>query len=250
MASLAKQAPTEDQSLCEGCGYILQGLPADANCPECGKPVRESIDPLLRRPPLFEQDPGPWTFLITSLQILIGPSRFFSHFTTRTDHPAAFWFGFIWRAIASLLFALVARTHMGWVSSRTTLVLPPMIGYWTFLAYGLFAAFALPMVFLFLTGISWMAARLTTWEAAYRGLRLPLVAVRRALRYHAVHLLPVALVALATVEGYAALSRAGIVTQVHDLWYLYTLCGEVLIAAAYLFFSYWAAMRNILFANK
>ncbi|GEM_PF-1064011 len=250
MASLAKQAPTEDQDLCEGCGYILQGLPADTNCPECGKPVRESIDPMLRRPPLFEQHPGPWTFLLTSQEVLFRPSRFFSHFTTRTDHPAAFWFGLIWRAIAAALLAEVARTHMVWINSRMTITLPPQISHWAIIAYATFAVFAVPLVFLFLTGTSWIAARLTTWEATYRGLRLPLLAVRRALRYHAIHMLPVALVALVTVEGYAALSRTGIVTRVHDLWYLYTLCGEVLIAAAYLFFSYWAAMRNILFANK
>ena len=249
MASLAKQAPTEDQSLCEGCGYILQGLPADANCPECGKPVRESVDPLLRHAPLFEQHPGPWTFLLTSLEILFRPSRFFSHFTTRTDHPAAFWFGLIWRAIAAVLLACVVQ-HMVWINSRTTLALPLMVMHWAFLAYALFALFALPVVFVFLTVISWIAAWLTTWEATYRGLPLPLVAVRRALHYHAIHLLPVALVALATVEGYAALGQAGILTRVHDVWYLYTLCGEVLISAAYLFFSYWAAMRNILFANK
>lgn len=199
MASLAKQAPTEDQSLCEGCGYILQGLPADTNCPECGKPVRQSLDPLLRQPPLFEQQPGPWTFFLTSLEVLFRPSRFFSHFTTRSDHPSAFWFGLIWRAIASFLFAWVARAHMDWVNSRTTLVFTPMVMHWTFLAYALFAAFAVPVVFVFLTGVSWIAGWLTTWEAAYRGLRLPLLAVRRALNYHAVHLLPVALVALATV---------------------------------------------------
>lgn len=250
MASLAKQAPTEDQSLCEGCGYILQGLPADTNCPECGKPLRESVDPLLRQPPLFEQHPGPWTFLVTSWEVLVRPSRFFAHLTTRADHPAAFWFGLIWRAITALLLAWVAHTHMNWINSRTTFALPLMVMHWAFLTYALFALFALPVVFVFLTVISWIAAWLTTWEATYRGLRLPLVAVRRALCYHAVHLLPVALVALVTVEGYAALSRAGIFARMHDLWYLYTLCGEVLVSAAYLFFSYWAAMRNILFANK
>lgn len=250
MASLAKQAPTEDQDLCEGCGYILQGLPADANCPECGKPVRESIDPMLRHASFFEQHPGPWTFALTSLDVLLRPSRFFSHFTTRTDHPAAFWFGLIWRAITATMLAEVARTHMLWINARMTLTLPPLISRWAIIAYATFAVFAVPLVFLFLTGTSWIAARLTAWEASYRGLRLPLLAVRRALRYHAIHLLPVALVALVTVDGYAALTRASILTRAHDLWYLYTLCGEVLISAAYLFLSYWAAMRNILFANK
>lgn len=250
MASQAKQAPTNDQSLCERCGYILQGLPADANCPECGKPVRESTDPLLRRRPLFEQRPGPWTFLATSLEVLCRPSWFFAHLITRDDHPASFWFGLIWRAMASVVLALTARAHMVWIDARTTIVLPPAVAQYAILAYAAFAVFTVPAVFLFLTGVSWIAAKLTTWEATYRGLRLPLLAVRRALRYHAVHLLPVALLALCTVEGYAALSRAGVFSRSNDMAYLYTLCAEVVVGAIYLFFTYWAAMRNILFANK
>ena len=36
--------PAESDILCEGCGYTLNGLPEDGRCPECGKPVAESID--------------------------------------------------------------------------------------------------------------------------------------------------------------------------------------------------------------
>lgn len=29
--------------LCERCGYVIEGLPADGACPECGKPIAESL---------------------------------------------------------------------------------------------------------------------------------------------------------------------------------------------------------------
>lgn len=29
--------------LCEKCGYVIEGLDTDGNCPECGKPIAESI---------------------------------------------------------------------------------------------------------------------------------------------------------------------------------------------------------------
>jgi hypothetical protein len=32
-------------------------------------------------------------------------------------------------------------------------------------------------------------------------------------------------------------------------YYLYTLCAEVVLAAVYLFKTYWTAMRNMMYAN-
>jgi hypothetical protein len=34
------------------------------------------------------------------------------------------------------------------------------------------------------------------------------------------------------------------------VFYLYTLSGEVILAAIYLFWTYWIAMRNIMYANR
>jgi hypothetical protein len=37
--------PTPDEYvlLCERCGYIIEGLPTESTCPECGKPIAESL---------------------------------------------------------------------------------------------------------------------------------------------------------------------------------------------------------------
>jgi hypothetical protein len=102
-----------------------------------------------------------------------------------------------------------------------------------------------------LTGITYLAARLTTWEATFRGLRLPLAVVLRAMDYHAAHYLPVAMVAAATVLGYAAwLWKRPNIAGLYGIMYLYVLCGEVVVCALYLFRTYWAAMRNLMYANR
>src|SRR5688500_19760425 len=54
--------------------------------------------------------------------------------------------------------------------------------------YGAMVAFAFPLAWFlawaFLTLTTRLAARLSAWESAYRGLRLPLPVVTRALHYH------------------------------------------------------------------
>lgn len=245
MASTAKHVPEEHQPLCEGCGYILEGLPADTRCPECGKPVLESVDPDARWVPIWEQHPGPISFVLTSVQVLFRPSHFYRHFATRHRTVWSKVFAWLWLACCSLLFSLAGAGHMIWLEARPASSLAP-VPRWLVVAYVLLKVFALPAVFFGLLAITRIAARLTAWEAAYRGLRLPLYVVQRGLDYHAAHLLPVALVAALTVNG----ARLGLWPRIPDLAYLWTLSGEVIVCAAYLFFTYWACMRNMLFANK
>ncbi|MEA2735292.1 MAG: hypothetical protein QOE14_1743, partial [Humisphaera sp.] len=97
---------------------------------------------------------------------------------------------------------------------------------------------------------TWAATKLTAWEAAYRGLRLPLGVVRRGMAYHAAHYLPVALLTLATIGSYYVLLRSGRLSYGTLTTYLYVLCGEVVVAAAYLFHTYWIGMRNMMYANR
>src|SRR2546430_16884981 len=54
MASSAAAMPDERSTLCEGCGYTLDGLPDESNCPECGRPISESTSLERRRLPEWE----------------------------------------------------------------------------------------------------------------------------------------------------------------------------------------------------
>ncbi len=94
-----------------------------------------------------------------------------------------------------------------------------------------------------------LASRLTAWEAAYRGLRLPRPVVQRALHYHSAHYLPVALLAFLTVVGHQALIHRDLGIDRFAFRYLYILCAEVILAAGYLFSTYWTGMRNLMYAN-
>jgi hypothetical protein len=233
-------APTD--VLCENCGYVLNGLPPDSRCPECGRPAAES-DPALRGPTAWERPRtagAAAAFLTTSAAVLFRPTRFYRTLATRTDTPRATVFAQLYWVLASLLFGLAACAHATWFifsDPRTPLRPLTWVGLST-LVYG----------FLILT--TRLAAWLTNWEATYRGYRLTLPVVRRGLLYHAVHYAPVALVAALTVVGYGSLVRRGLLNPVESTTtYLYVLSGEVVAAAAYLFMTYWTAMRNMMFAN-
>jgi hypothetical protein len=111
---------------------------------------------------------------------------------------------------------------------------------------------ALPLFsYLALSATIRIAARLTTWEATYRGYRLPHGVVLRALYFHSAHVLPVAVAAFATCAGYHALLVYWLPTNTtSEPTYLYILCGEVIVAAGYLFNTYWIGMRNWMYANR
>lgn len=60
--------------LCEKCGYVIEGLDTNGNCPECGKPIAESL-PERRVGTPWQQSPGVGSLLRTWWMTLRHPLR-------------------------------------------------------------------------------------------------------------------------------------------------------------------------------
>jgi hypothetical protein len=238
--------PAETDILCEHCGQSLTGLSDDAACPKCGRPIADSTVNNHRELPAWEADPEPgWgSFLLTTVQIIFTPKRFFRRLRTRPG-PAGYDAEFAkrHRIIAALIFGAAVLTHLNWMTRGR-------VFRHEFLIVAVYYLSAVGAVGLFLAITTWAATGLTRWEGTYRGYRVPFDVVRRVMNYHAAQLLPVAVVAAVTVIGYRYGVRLGFIPRGVDVEYLYVLCGEVVVAAFHLFRTYWIAMRNVLYANR
>jgi hypothetical protein len=242
MARVAPSIPSETDLLCESCGYTLNGLPSDARCPECGTPVVESVKDG-RRPSAWEQARGSasmMAFIKTFFDVLLRPTTFFRQLSVRGPIGRAYAFAWITLIVIAIAFAWNAVGHWmlvaGW---RSNLFLIGNMGFSATIVL-------LPLLTSF-------AAKLTHWEASYRGLRLPLDTVRKCMYYHYVHYIPVALLIAVTTVLFLMANDNRISFIPRDqagVLYLYTLAAEVVLAAGYLFWTYWIAMRNVMYANR
>lgn len=245
MTRIAPTVPSENDLLCEHCGYTLNGLPHDGRCPECGEPVADSLG-IGRTEPAWEQTQSRRfaAWVQTSIAIIFHPTHFYRTLTTRGElRPAARFANWHWM-LSSILFGITAYVHSGWDWRMSYPNISLVMTRWTLAGLALIGTlFVLPWVTL-------LAAKLTNWEATYRGLRLPMRVVRRGMYYHAAHYLPVALMALITVVGYRALVDWGVLSVETLVKYIWVLAGEVIVGAIYLFQTYWIAMRNMMYANR
>jgi hypothetical protein len=243
--SRASTVPSELELLCESCGYVLKGLPPEGRCPECGELIANSL-PTLRIPSPWEQGIRPTcgNFLRTTLAVVFNPTLFFRLLSISPPNDRSRSFAMIHELIASLLFGLAGYVHLTWFLALITL--PRTIH----LPWFIVAALLSVAAFVTLTAVTTLAARLTHWEATYRGLRMPLRVVRRGLRFHTAHFLPVAILCCTIIFGYWLLMRYRLIDPSHDLHYLYTLSAAAIVSSIYLFITYWIGMRNLMYANR
>lgn len=245
MAREARIVPDESVLLCEGCGYVVSGLPIGGNCPECGKPIAESVG-TQRQITEYEQNPGWRSFWQTTRRLLARPTEFYQTLQTRTSTDAAIRFAHVHRIIAAVLFAAAATGHFEAVYADTSTQSAAQ----TWLFGGLLWLAMSILAFALLVGINALAIWLSVIESRYWGMRLPQKVVLRGMAFHAADYLPVGVVAVAIVWGYQVLRTAVPDARRFDLYYLYTLCGFVVLAAGYLFKTYWIGMRNMMWANR
>jgi hypothetical protein len=142
-------------SLCERCGYALQGLPRSGVCPECGKPIAES-DPVHRTGLPWQLGMTLRAWLITTAMVLVTPGRAFDLMRVGGNNVAAKTFMLTHATLGGLIWLvgshLIGR-HRGMVE-----------GLWVTLAIVTMTLIAA----LGVTYFSWRQGWRVPWRLAYR----------------------------------------------------------------------------------
>jgi hypothetical protein len=246
--SLRTQPPAETDLLCEACGYILNGLQAEqGNCPECGTPTRDSVEPGRRLESPIELQWSSAAFWATTARVLFQKRRFFRETRSRGDHPNVVRFGNVHRLLSGILLGMAGGVHSMWMAETQL-----WVRRWDATSLSILAVVTIVLALLAYITLA-LVTRLATWltskEGAFWGMRLPGAVVTRAMSFHAANYLPVALLALFITGGYRIALMMGWTDAASGVPYLVSLCILVIAAAFWLFESYVIAMRRIRLAN-
>ncbi len=233
--------PDLSDTLCEACGYRLNGLPENGNCPECGQPVADSTIASPRRDPMWETSPRTGLFH-TLKQVLLRPNHFFRTLALHEQTPQSRKLGIICIAVAA------------WMNMKTIAVHYFITIYLSVAPDWLLPLWVLPIVVLVLSFLAWwgviqLVGYLTTLEGAFWGMRLPRPIVKRVLQYWSVHVAGTSIVMAFIPIIFLLILVSDRDAGLHMVKYLYVLSGAVIVAAIYLFRIYWIAMKAIMFGN-
>ncbi|HQY89455.1 MAG TPA: hypothetical protein PK402_12455, partial [Tepidisphaeraceae bacterium] len=249
---MRRQPPADDSILCEKCGYILDNLPVELNCPECGKPVRESAEGLDRRPPIVEREGASIrTRVLTMFDVVAHPYSCFRTFAI-ASHPYQRRFKWHMMILSSLLFGLSGGLHARWILwffGWDYGTYPRSFEVFALLVFSM-VLFVSAVVFIVTLVTEQLVAYFTAIEGRFWGYRLRKDVVRRVLSYHIAHLVPISFITLVIVSLNLLNSLNQTVRGIKPIYYLYALCAWVLVAAFWLMSTYVSAMRAVMFANR
>lgn len=242
------------QPLCEGCGYNLTMAPADSNCPECGRPVRESLAEHLR--------PGtPWqrrraigriaALLQTWRLALTRPRQLGAQMQVRTQASDHRWYFAIHLA---LFFAFYFTGAMAATSYTRYFVYGDTVHFESFWRYQVFSGGMSGLAFMYLIAIALpAAATLSGFAASLTTRRNLLHAAAQAGAYLSIYPVIWAMVnwglGLGTVvlDHTAALERIARTLHVERWQFLLVVWVATQIT---LLVGYFALMRRIVMATR
>lgn len=219
--------PAARDLLCETCGYILRGLPETANCPECGRAIAHSTGEH-RRLSAFEMTPSMTTLARTARTVMLRPGRFFAELATRAKDTQreADWFARGHRFVAATLLSVAAcglviieHSFPSWLYDVGWGRDEPEV-------YGVILAPVTAVMYLLIIGATRITGTAISAIARERAVRLAPAVVRRAMGFHAVHLVPAAFLGADAVGGLLSL----LITPMAAIFYIVVAQVTVLLA--------------------
>ncbi len=231
--------------LCERCGYVVEGLPAEGACPECGKPIAESL-PERRTGSPWQQDPCVRTLLHTWIATLAAPRQLLDTIRVGDDRDARLASIAAWYAVIPPCFVGVVAVLAGGQS------IPHLPHFWMPLA----GCVGVVVLWACVRGLIWIECRGLRFIGHNRGFRTTPALARTVTAHGAVGWVVVGLGLTLMILGPlgAVLSNRMLYEDVTTdrLGAAIFLLGFLMIAFGFLFFETfaWLGLRRLKYANR